>query len=159
MRKPFKPKQKPTSTDHQLWRISLVIGVGEDSTYNHSGLACLLDAISTHTSIIVVSSDEDKLTIMSEASWDAITKPISADDYSTVTAGDDDLYAPFIQGTPQQAKRIRGEAVKANKRWTATDLATIKRMRKQNIGINAIADALGRTPSSVRNQIQLNKGN
>jgi len=159
MRNPFKPKQKPTSTDHQLWRISLVIGVGEDSTYNHSGLDCLLDAISTHTSIIVVESDEEKLTMMSEASWDAITKPISAEDYATVTAGDDDLYAQFIEGTPQHAKRTRGEAVKANKRWTKTDLATIKRMRKQGIGINDIAEAVGRTPSSVRNQIQLKKGN
>jgi len=147
MRNPFKPKQKPTSTDHQLWRISLVIGVGEDSTYNHSGLDCLLDAISTHTSIIVVASDEEKLTMMSEASWDAITKPISADDYATVTADDD------------KPKRVRGEAVKASKRWSKTDLATIKRMRKQGISVNDIAEAVGRTPASVRNQIQLKKGN
>ena len=150
MRNPFKPKQKPitpTSTDHQLWRISLVIGVGEDSTYNHSGLACLLDAISTHTSIIVVESDEERLTTMSEASWDVITKPICADDFATVTADDD------------KPKRVRGEAVKASKRWTKTDLATIKRMRKQSFPINDIAEAVGRTPSAVRNQIQLNKGN
>ena len=150
MRNPFKTKQKPitpTSTDHQLWRVTLVIGVGEDSTYNHSGLACLLDAISTHTSIIVVASDEDKLTTMSEASWVAITKPISADDFATVSAEDD------------KPKRVRGEARKANKRWGKLDHATMKQMHKQGKSIAEIADRLDRTPSSIRNQIQLNKGN
>ena len=118
----FKTKQKPTiptSTDHQLWRITLVIGVGDDSTYNHSGLACLLDAISTHTSIIVVASDEDKLTMMSEASWQAIAR---------------DPFAPEADKSGDLIrKRTRGKAIKASHRWTTTDLATIKRMRKQGI--------------------------
>ena len=149
------------STEHQLWRVTLVVGVSNHSTIE-SGLDCVLDALNMHASVIVIASDEDKLTTMSEASWQAITKDPFAPEGATIVAGDEsdyDLYAQFIQGTPQQAKRVRGEARKANNRWTATDLATIKRMRKQNIGINAIADALGRTPSSVRNQIQLQKGN
>ena len=148
MRNPFKTKQKPTtptSTDHQLWRITLVIGVGEDSTYNQSGLACVIDAISTHTSVIVVSSDEDKLTMMSEASWVAITKPISAEDYATVTPPDD------------KPKRVRGVAVKASTRWGKLDCATVKQMHKQGRSIAEIADRVGRTPSAVRNQLQ--KGN
>lgn len=149
------------STEHQLWRVTLVVGVSNHSTIE-SGLDCVLDALNMHASVIVVASDEDKLTTMSEASWQAITKDPFAPEGATIVAGDEsdyDLYAQFIQGTPQQAKRVRGEARKANSRWTATDLATIKRMRKQKIGINAIAEALGRTPSSVRNQIQLQKGN
>lgn len=149
------------SNEHQLWRISLIVGVSEHSV-TESGLDCVLDAIRTHTSLVVVSSDEDKLTIMSEASWQAITKDPFAPEGTTIVAGDEsdyEIYAQFIQNTPQQAKRVSGEAHKANSRWTQTDLATIKRMRKQKIGINAIAEALGRTPSSVRNQIQLKKGN
>ena len=138
----FKTKQKPTtptSTDHQLWRITLVIGVGDDSTYNHSGLACLLDAISTHTSILIVASDEDKLIMMSEASWDAVTKPITADD--------------------DKPKRVGREAVKAKRRWTKTDLAFIKKKHAEGFTINAIADAVGRTPTAVLKQLQRNKGN
>lgn len=149
------------STEHQLWRVTLVVGVSNHSV-TESGLDCVLDALNMHASVIVVASDEDKLTTMSEASWTAMTRDPFAPALATIVAGDemdDDLYAQFIDGTPQHAKRIRTEARKANSRWTATDLATIKRMRKQNIGIKAIADALGRTPSSVRNQIQLKKGN
>jgi len=149
------------SNEHQLWRVSLIVGVSEHSV-TESGLDCVLDAIRTHTSLVVVSSDEDKLTIMSEASWQAIARDPFATEGATIVAGDESdyhLYEQFITGTPQQAKHTRGEAHKANSRWTNTDLATIKRMRKQKIGINAIADALGRTPSSVRNQIQLKKGN
>ena len=149
------------STEHQLWRITLVVGVSNHSTIE-SGLDCVLDALNMHSSVIVVASDEDKLTMMSEASWQALSASPMASALATIVAGDesgDDLYAPFTTGTPQHAKRIRGVARKANNRWTNTDIATMKRMRKQNIGINAIADALGRTPSSVRNQIQLRKGN
>lgn len=131
------------SNEHQLWRVSLIVGVSEHSI-TESGLDCVLDAIRTHTSLVVVASDEDKLTIMSEASWQAITKDPFAPEGAVIVASDE-------SGDD--------EARKANSRWTATDLATIKRMRKQNIGINAIAKALGRTPSSIRNQIQLKKGN
>ena len=85
---------------------------------------------------------------------------------ATIVAGDEsgdgsmhDLYAQFIQGTPQQAKRVRGEARKASERWGKLDHATMKQMHKQGKSIAEIADRLGRTPSSIRNQIQLQKGN
>lgn len=149
------------SNEHQLWRISLIVGVSEHSVIE-SGLDCVLDAIRTHTSLLVVSSDEDKLTTMSEASWQALAASPMASALATIVAGDesgDDLYAPFIQGTPQHAKRVRGEARKASERWGKLDHATLKQMHKQGRSIAEIADRLGRTPSSIRNQIQLQKGN
>ena len=85
--------------------------------------------------------------MMSEASWHALTKPISAEDYATVIADDD------------KPNRVRGVAVKASKRWGKLDQATLKQMQKQGRSIAEIADRLGRTPSSIRNQIQLQKGN
>jgi len=149
------------STEHQLWRVTLVVGVSNHSI-TESGLDCVLDAIRTHTSLVVVSSDEDKLTIMSEASWQAITKDPFAPEGATIVAGDEsdyDLYAQFIQGTPQQAKRVRGKARKASERWGKLDQTTLKQMHKQGRSIAEIADRLGRTPASIRNQIQQQKGN
>lgn len=148
------------STEHQLWRITLVVGVSNHSTIE-SGLDCVLDALNMHASVIVVASDEDKLTMMSEASWQALASSPMASALATIVAGDesgDDLCAPFTTGTPQQGKRIRGKARKASERWGKLDLATVKQMHKQGRSIAEIADRLGRTPASIRNQIQQQKG-
>jgi len=148
------------STEHQLWRVTLIVGVSNHSV-TESGLDCVLDALNMHSSLIVVASDEDKLTTMSEASWQAMTRDPFAPALATIVAGDetdDDLFAQFIDGTPQHAKRIRGKARKASERWSKLDLATVKQMRKQGRSIEEIADRVGRTPASVRNQIQQQKG-
>ena len=138
------------SNEHQLWRISLIVGVSEHSV-TESGLDCVLDAIRTHTSLVVVSSDEDKLTIMSEASWQSITRDPFASEGVVIVAGDESGY--------DKPKRVRGEARKASERWGKLDHATLKQMHKQGKSIAEIADRLGRTPSSIRNQVQLQKGN
>lgn len=145
------------STEHQLWRVTLVVGVSNHSV-TESGLDCVLDALNMHASVIVVACDEDKLTMMSEASWQAMAASPMASALATIVAGDEsgnDLYAP----TPQQAKRIRGKARKASERWGKLDQATLKQMHKQGRSIAEIADRLGRTPASIRNQIQQQKGN
>ena len=138
------------STEHQLWRVTLVVGVSDHSIIE-SGLDCVLDALNMHSAVIVVACDEDKLTTMSEASWQAIARDPFATEGATIVAGD--------ESGDDAPKRVRGEARKASERWGKLDLATMKQMHKQGRSIAEIADRLGRTPSSIRNQIQLQKGN
>ena len=135
-------RKRNKSNDHQLFKVTLIVGVSDQS----SGLERILKAIAHDPTLIVISNDEVRLRLLSE----------------TNSYKDLDIDIMIAEETPtaSEVKPRRKRKVISNKiapqssrRWSEADKALAQRLRDEGKTANEIALKVGRTRTSVNQQL------
>ena len=140
----MKRRNRNKSNEHQLFKVTLIVGVSDQA----SGLESILKAMRHDPTLVVVSTDEVRLRLLSDTKGfsDLATDIVIAEQTAPIVAGDQ----------PSQRKRTtvhRHLQDQTKKRWTDKDKATIQELRSEGVPTSQIALVLNRTRASVSHQI------
>ena len=134
-------RKRNKTNDHQLFKITLIVGVANQS----SGLERILEALRHDPSLIVIDTDEVRLRLLSETNSykDLATDILIAEETPTAT----DI-------KPRKRKVVSTDiAPKTTRRWSEADKALVQQLRDKGMNANEIALKVGRTRTSVNQQL------
>jgi len=134
-------RKRNKTNDHQLFKITLIVGVANQS----SGLERILEALRHDPTLIVIDTDEVRLRLLSETNSykDLATDILIAEETPTAT----DI-------KPRKRKVVSTDiAPKTTRRWSEADKALVQQLRDKGMNANEIALKVGRTRTSVNQQL------
>jgi len=134
-------RKRNKTNDHQLFKITLIVGVANQA----SGLERILEALRHDPTLIVIDTDEVRLRLLSETNSykDLATDILIAEETPTST----DI-------KPRKRKVVSTDiAPKTARRWSEADKALVQQLRDKGMNANEIALKVGRTRTSVNQQL------
>lgn len=140
----MKRRNRNKSNEHQLFKVTLIVGVSDQS----SGIERILKAMRHDPTLMVVSTDEVRLRLLSDTNGfgDLATDIVIAEQTALPVAGDQ----PLRRKRTTVHRHLQDQT---KKRWTAKDKATIQELRAEGVPTSQIALVLNRTRASVSHQI------
>ena len=139
-------RKRNKSNDHQLFKVTLIVGVSDQS----SGLERILKAIAHDPTLIVISNDQVRLRLLSETNSykDLDIDIMIAEETSTAS-----------EVKPRRKRKVISTKVapQSSRRWSEADKALAQRLRDEGKTANEIALKVGRTRTSVNQQLYKRK--
>ena len=135
-------RKRNKSNDYQLFKVTLIVGVSDQS----SGLERILKAIAHDPTLIVISNDEVRLRLLSETNS---YKDLDID----IMIAEETSTASEVK-PPRKRKVISTKvAPQSSRRWSEADKALAQRLRDEGKTANEIGLKVGRTRTSVNQQL------
>lgn len=135
-------RKRNKSNDYQLFKVTLIVGVSDQS----SGLERILKAIAHDPTLIVISNDEVRLRLLSETNSykDLDIDIMIAEETSTAS-----------EVKPSRKRKVISTKVapQSSRRWSEADKALAQRLRDEGKTANEIGLKVGRTRTSVNQQL------
>ena len=135
-------RKRNKSNDHQLFKVTLIVGVSDQS----SGLERILKAISHDPTLIVISNDEVRLRLLSETNS---YKDLGID----IMIAEETHTASEVK--PRRKRKVISKKIapQTSRRWSEADKALAQQLRDKGMTANEIALKVGRTRTSVNQQL------
>ena len=135
-------RKRNKSNDHQLFKVTLIVGVSDQS----SGLERILKAIAHDPTLIVISNDEVRLRLLSETNS---YKDLDID----IMIAEETPTASEVR--PRRKRKVISKKIapQTSRRWSEADKALAQRLRDEGKTANEIALKVGRTRTSVNQQL------
>ena len=135
-------RKRNKSNDHQLFKVTLIVGVSDQS----SGLERILKAIAHDPTLIVISNDEVRLRLLSETNS---YKDLDID----IMIAEETPTASEVR--PRRKRKVLSKTIapQTSRRWSEADKALAQRLRDEGKTANEIALKVGRTRTSVNQQL------
>lgn len=130
-------------TDHRLFEVRLIVAVPDYGTGTFDALDAIVPFIDEEVTVLDMSS-KALVVAVDEPNHPATSTFTITNNTSTTTV-------PVVAAQP----RKKSKAINSHKRWTNKDRAEVLKLADKGIAHKEIAKMVGRTVSSVDNQIWL----